>query len=135
MLNLSNRLNGNSAVKRACIRSYVDDHKIHHLQQAINSGIDFQLDADLFAMLSSPTRLKILSCLLKGDELCVCDLLDILLMSASAISYQLRKLKDRGVVQNRREGLTIYYSVIENKLDPVLQLFKEFNCLPTMERA
>ena len=60
MLNLSNRLNGNSAVKRTCIRSYVDDHKIHHLQQAINFGIDFQLDADLFAMLSSPTRLKIL---------------------------------------------------------------------------
>ena len=56
-------------------------------------------------------------------------------MSASAISHQLRKLKDRGVVQNRREGLTIYYSVIENKLDPVLQLFKEFNYLPTMERA
>ena len=54
-------------------------------------------------------------------------------MVASAISYQLRKLKDRGVVQNRREGLTIYYSVIENKLDPVLQLFKEFNYLPTME--
>ena len=86
-------------------------------------------------MLSSPTRLKILYCLLKGDELCVCDLSDILLMSASAISHQLRKLKDRGVVQNRREGLTIYYSVIENKLDPVLQLFKEFNYLPTMERA
>ena len=56
-------------------------------------------------------------------------------MVASAISYQLRKLKDRGIVQNRKEGLTIYYSVIENKLDPVLQFFKEFNYLPTMERA
>ena len=54
-------------------------------------------------------------------------------MSVSAISYQLRKLKDRGIVQNRREGSTIYYSIKENKLDPVLQFFKEFNYLPTME--
>jgi ArsR family transcriptional regulator len=57
----------------------------------------------------------------------------VLQMSVSAISHQLRKLKDRGIVQNRREGSTIYYSIKENKLDSVLQFFKEFNYLPTME--
>ena len=124
---MSKQLTEIKTIERSCIRSYVDDDKLHCLQEEINGDIDFELDADLFAMLSSPTRLKILYCLLKGDELCVCDFADVLRMTVSAISHQLRKLKDRGIVQNRRDGLTIYYSIKDNKLEPVLQILKEFN--------
>ena len=124
---MSKQLTEKRVIERTCIRSYVDDDKLHCLQEEINGDIDFELDADLFAMLSSPTRLKILYCLLKGDELCVCDFADVLGMTVSAISHQLRKLKDRGIVQNRRDGLTIYYSIKDNKLEPVLQFLKEFN--------
>ena len=124
---MSKQLTEKRVIERTCIRSYVDDDKLHCLQEEINGDIDFELDADLFAMLSSPTRLKILYCLLKGDELCVCDFADVLRMTVSAISHQLRKLKDRGIVQNRRDGLTIYYSIKDNKLEPVLQFLKEFN--------
>ncbi len=124
---MSSKLIESKLIQRTCIRSYVDDKKLQQLHSEINGLIDFELDAELFAMLSSPTRLKILYCLLKGDELCVCDFADVLGMSVSAISHQLRKLKDRGLVQNRREGLTIYYSIKEDKLEPVLQLLKEFN--------
>ena len=124
---MSKQLTEKRVIERTCIRSYVDDDKLHCLQEEINGDIDFELDADLFAMLSSPTRLKILYCLLKGDELCVCDFADVLGMTVSAISHQLRKLKDRGIVQNRRDGLTIYYSIKDNKLEPVLQILKEFN--------
>lgn len=124
---MSKQLTEKRVIERTCIRSYVDDDKLHNLQKEINGDIDFELDAELFAMLSSPTRLKILHCLLKGDELCVCDFADVLGMTVSAISHQLRKLKDRGIVQNRREGLTIYYSIRENKLITALQFLKEFN--------
>lgn len=123
---MSKQLTEKKVMERTCIRSYVDDNKLCRLQEEINGDIDFELDADLFAMLASPTRLKILYCLLKGDELCVCDFADVLGMTVSAISHQLRKLKDRGIVQNRREGITIYYSIKDNKLEPVLQFLNEF---------
>ncbi len=124
---MSKQLPEKKVLQRTCIRSYVDDNKLCRLQEEINGDIDFDLDAELFAMLASPTRLKILYCLLKSDELCVCDFADIMNMTVSAISHQLRKLKDRGLVKNRRDGLTIYYSIKDNKLEPVLQFLKEFN--------
>lgn len=124
---MSKKLTEKRVIERTCIRSYVDDDKLRCLQEEINGDIDFEIDADLFAMLASPTRLKILYCLLKSDELCVCDFADIMEMTVSAISHQLRKLKDRGLVKNRRDGLTIYYSIKKNKLEPVLQFIKKFN--------
>ena len=123
---MSKQLTEKKVIERTCIRSYVDDNKLCRLQEEINGDIDFELDANLFTMLASPTRLKILYCLLKGDELCVCDFADVLGMTVSAISHQLRKLKDRDIVQNRREGITIYYSIKDNKLEPVLQFLNEF---------
>lgn len=124
---MSTKSKENSLIQRTCIRSYVDDEKLQKLHLEIHDNIDFELDAELFAMFASPTRLKILYCLLNGGELCVCDFADVLEMSVSAISHQLRKLKDRGLVKNRRKGLTIYYSLKENKLSPVLQILKNIN--------
>ncbi len=97
-------------LKRSCVRSYVDHAKIRELQ--IDLGLkDYDTLSTTPSIFSNATRLKILDCLSKTNELCVCDLSDILDMDVSAISHQLRKLKDRGFVQNRRDGLTIYYSI------------------------
>lgn len=95
-------------IKRSCVRSYVDHEKIHQLQMELVLK-DYDKLGDTLSILSNPTRLKILDCLSKTDELCVCDLADILKMEVSAISHQLRKLKDREFVEKRRDGLTIYY--------------------------
>ena len=95
-------------VKRSCVRSYVDHDKIRQLQTDLVLK-DYEKLGDILSILSNPTRLKILDCLSKTNELCVCDLADILKMDVSAISHQLRKLKDRGFVNKRRDGLTIYY--------------------------
>ncbi len=62
-----------------------------------------------FSLLGDPTRLKILLSLAHAKELCVSDLADIVRMETSAISHQLRKLRDGGLVTTHREGLTIYY--------------------------
>lgn len=66
--------------------------------------------ADLFKVFGDPTRIRILSVLSK-QELCVQDIADALSMTQSAISHQLRILKQSALVKFRREGKTIYYSL------------------------
>lgn len=67
--------------------------------------------ADIFGLLSDGTRLKIISALAVYQELCVCDLSNVVELSLSATSHQLRKLRDAGVVSKRRDGRLTYYSL------------------------
>ena len=64
--------------------------------------------ADLFKIFGDTTRMKILYALLES-ELCVCAIAELLNMTQSAISHQLKVLKDANLVGNRREGKTIIY--------------------------
>ena len=64
--------------------------------------------ADLFKLFGDGTRIKILYALLES-ELCVCAIAELLNMTQSAISHQLKVLKDGNLVANRREGKTIIY--------------------------
>ena len=64
--------------------------------------------ADLFKLFGDTTRVKILFALTES-EMCVCAIADLLGMTQSAISHQLRILKDANLVGNRREGKTVYY--------------------------
>ena len=66
--------------------------------------------AELFKTFGDPTRIRILSVLSYG-EVCVNDLADTLSMTASAISHQLRLLKQARLVKSRRDGKLIYYSL------------------------
>jgi DNA-binding transcriptional ArsR family regulator len=66
--------------------------------------------AVLFAALSDPTRLKILLALSKG-ELCVCDISHVLSLSVSAVSHQLRLLRNLNFVSYRTDGKMAYYSL------------------------
>jgi DNA-binding transcriptional ArsR family regulator len=70
--------------------------------------------ADLLAVAGNPQRLKILYLLHAHKEMCVCDLAEVLQLTDSAISQQLRKLKDKNIVKSRRKGQTIYYSIVAN---------------------
>ena len=66
--------------------------------------------AETFKVLGDPTRIKILYAL-KEKELCVCDLAELLEMSSSAISHQLRVLRNNKLVKFRKEGRSVYYSL------------------------
>ncbi len=66
--------------------------------------------ADIFKVLGDPNRVKIVQCLAQ-EELCVCDLAHLLGMSISAVSHQLRALRDRRLVKYRRAGKSVYYSL------------------------
>ena len=66
--------------------------------------------ADLFKVFGDSTRVRILH-VLSVSEMCVCDIAAILNMTQSAISHQLRILKNVRLVKNRREGKVVYYSL------------------------
>ena len=71
--------------------------------------------ADFYKVFGDATRIKIL-CVLLESEVCVCDLAEILGMTQSAISHQLRVLKQMKLVKNRREGKTVYYSLADDHI-------------------
>ena len=66
--------------------------------------------AELFKVFGDSTRIKIL-CVLFETEMCVCDIAALLNMNQSAISHQLRVLKNARLVKYRREGKVVYYSL------------------------
>ncbi|MFS0728126.1 ArsR/SmtB family transcription factor [Paenibacillus sp. 1P07SE] len=66
--------------------------------------------ADLFKALGDPTRVKMIHALL-DQELCVHDLCEVLGMAQSAVSHQLRYLRNVRIVKRRKEGKTVYYSL------------------------
>ncbi len=77
--------------------------------------------AELFKLLGDPTRVQILFAL-SQSELCVCDLCEILKMSASAVSHQLRVLRTAKLITYRREGKNVFYNLDD---EHVHRLFKQ----------
>lgn len=68
---------------------------------------------DLFKVLASDTRLRLLHALVREDELCVGELCDAVQMRPQAVSNQLQRLADQGIVATRREGLQIFYRIVD----------------------
>ena len=83
----------------------------------------FELDrlALTYKVLGDPTRLKIVMALAAG-EMCVCDLAAFLGLSESAVSHQLRRLKDLALVRNRRQGPVLYYSLDDKHVADLLKV-------------
>lgn len=76
--------------------------------------------ADLFKIFSDPTRIKILY-VLSESELCVCDIAEKLDMTQSAISHQLKILKQSKLVKNRREGKAVFYSLADSHVKTIMR--------------
>ncbi len=75
--------------------------------------------ADLFKVFGDPTRIRILYAL-SVEELCVQDIADRLSMTQSAISHQLRVLKQMSLVKFRRDGKTIFYSLADSHVATIM---------------
>lgn len=76
--------------------------------------------SDFFKVLGDSTRIKILSAL-DTEEMCVCDLAVLLNMTKSAISHQLRSLKQANLVKFRRQGKVVYYSLSDDHVRDILE--------------
>ena len=73
--------------------------------------------ADLFTTLADPSRARILHLLaVSGAELCVCDMALVIGMSVSALSHQLRYLRERGAVERRKVGRVALYRLVDDHL-------------------
>lgn len=75
--------------------------------------------AELFKIFGDSTRIKILYVLFES-EMCVCDIAKLLGMTQSAISHQLRSLKQSKLVKYRREGKTVFYSLADGHVRTIL---------------
>ena len=74
-----------------------------------------------FKVLGDPTRLKIFVAL-SGGEMCVCDLAAYLGLSESAVSHQLRRMREQALVKPRREGQVLYYALDDGHVAELLRL-------------
>ncbi|MFC1821767.1 ArsR/SmtB family transcription factor [Thermodesulfobacteriota bacterium] len=84
---------------------------------------DQELDrlALTYKILGDPTRLKIVMALLVG-EMCVCDLAAFIGLSESAVSHQLRRLKDLALIKQRRDGQILYCSLDDSHVADLLRI-------------
>ena len=74
---------------------------------------------ELFRIFADSTRIRILYVLLES-EMCVCDIAVLLGMTQSAISHQLRALKNARLVKSRREGKTVFYALADDHVKTII---------------
>lgn len=112
----------------SCIRVLANHAQIKDCRKKIEINSDsFSQLGKLLDLSGSEVRLKILYLLEEEDELCPCDISDILGMSVPAVSQHLRKLKDGNVIESRRNGQTIFYSLRDEHLKILRPFFKYIN--------
>jgi len=108
-----------------CIRPYADQVLIGECKKKLQKAeTSFNRLSQVLSLAGNDVRMKMLYLLEEENELCVCDLADILEMTIPAVSQHLRKLKDGNILQTRRSGQTIYYSLKEEHLEIIKPLFE-----------
>lgn len=109
----------------SCVRPFADQVLITECKEKLQSAENsFDRLSQVLSLAGNDVRLKILYLLEVEKELCVCDLADILEMTIPAISQHLRKLKDGNILQTRRQGQTIYYTLRDEHSEIIKPLFK-----------
>lgn len=102
-----------------CEYIHVHESVIKQVNEKMPLEEDLYDLADFFKVFGDTTRIKILYVLM-CSEMCVCDLAQSLNMTQSAISHQLRVLKQMDLVKNRREGKTVFYSLSDVHISGIL---------------
>lgn len=80
--------------------------------------------ADFYKAVSDFTRMKIINALFE-HELCVCDISSLVNMTKSAVSHQLKYLKDMNLIKSRKQGKEVYYSLADRHVKEVFKISKE----------
>ncbi len=97
----------------------VHEDTVARLKQTLPPEEELMDLADLFKNFADSTRIRMLY-LLSESELCVCDISRLLGMSQSAISHQLRILKQSKLVKARRDGRTVFYSLADEHVGTII---------------
>jgi len=107
------------AGKDSCQVFHVDEEKVQRLKERMMGEYKAITLSEIFKALGDPTRVKILY-VLRENELCVCDIATLLGMTVSAISHQLRLLRNLKIVKHRKEGKMVYYSLDDEHIRKLL---------------
>ena len=112
-----------------CEINFFDEKKVSAVRQRMKSEQTIQGLSNTFKVLGDPTRIRIIFAL-SLEELCVCDIANLLRTTKSAVSHQLRILRTMGLVAFRKEGKMAYYSLtdehIRNLFDEGLRHLEEY---------
>lgn len=103
-----------------CKIGIVHKDRVKSAQSAIKNEKNIFNASEIFKILSDPTRLKIVMALAK-EELCVCDIAALLNLTESAISHQLRLLKNSRIVKHRRDGKMAYYTLDDEHIEDLIK--------------
>lgn len=107
--------------EKVCEPPVIHEEKVDAARKKMISDGFLHKLSETFKVLGDTTRVKILYALSK-EELCVCDISVVLGMSQSAVSHQLRRLRDMKLVKYRKEGKVVYYSLDD---DHIVKLFSQ----------
>ncbi len=102
-----------------CQEALVHSEAVDHVRGQLPPDEQLYDLAELFKIFGDSTRVKILYALLEA-ELCVCDIAKLMEVTQSAVSHQLRVLKNSKLVKFRREGKTVYYSLADDHVIHIL---------------
>jgi len=117
-----------------CIRVLADVNQIRQCKEDL-SRIEHQTKSisKVLGLAGNEVRLKILFLLDQEGEMCPCDLSDVLNMSVPAVSQHLRKLKDGGMVIDKKIGQTVFYSVMDDNTVIIMSILKNLTAVNKKE--
>jgi len=110
----SNDMANRKQVSR-CEIDFIHEDEVHAAQNTLIDGLTATHLARTFQALADPTRVRVISAL-SHTELCVCDLAALLGMTQSAVSHQLRLMRDLRLVKARKEGRIVYYTLDDDHI-------------------
>lgn len=111
----------------ACSFLCVHEDVVAQVQSSLPEEEKLLRLADLFKVFGDGTRVRILYVLFEA-EVCVCDLANLLGMTQSAVSHQLRILKTARLIKARRDGKTVFYSLADDHVATLLRQGMEHIC-------
>lgn len=110
--------------EESCLTRHVHEGSVEYVKSVMPSD-DLLCDAaELFKVFGDSTRTRILSALFV-KELCVCDIAEILGMSMSAVSHQLRILRNTKIVKSRKSGKEVFYSLDDEHISRIYKMALE----------
>lgn len=119
-MNITDQLSEKDREKDSCEVTIIHDETVAKIKEVQLPSDQVTELASIFQALGDPTRVRIIHALIHS-EICVCDLAAVLEMTQSAVSHQLRHLKNLRIVKRRKVGRTVYYSIED---EHILTLFE-----------
>ena len=107
-----------------CDCEIVHKEKVESAKQTMISERTLLLVADFYKALADSTRIKIIN-LLSENELCVCDIAVVLNMTKSAVSHQLKYLRELDIVKNRKSGKEVFYTLADDHVKQIFTISKK----------